>query len=304
MHRALVLIFCIIAIYSSIPVYSSPNQGALTPVVLWHGMGDTCCYSFSMGRLKDLIEKTLPGIYVHSLMIGADETDDEWNGFFMNVNDQITNAYQQLQNDSKLQNGFNAIGFSQGSQFLRGYVQRYNDPPIKNLISIGGQHQGVFGFPRCPGDNYTLCNWVRELLDIGAYVSYIQEYVVQAEYWQDPYNEDEYLKYSVFLPDINNEGAKKNDTYKKNLMSLQNFVMVKFLQDGMVQPIESEWFGFYKPGGIDTIIDLRDSQLYIEDWLGLQVMDKAGKLHFLSVYADHLKFTDDWFVENIVPYLK
>jgi len=80
--------------------------------------------------------------------------------------------------------------------------------------------------------------------------------------------------------------------------------MVKFLQDGMVQPIESEWFGFYKPGGIDTIIDLRDSQLYIEDWLGLQVMDKAGKLHFLSVDADHLKFTDDWFVENIVPYLK
>lgn len=60
----------------------------------------------------------------------------------MNVNDQIDFAAKQIAADPKLKNGFNAIGFSQGSRFLRAYVQRYNTPAVKNLISIGGQHQG------------------------------------------------------------------------------------------------------------------------------------------------------------------
>ena len=54
-----------------------------------------------------------------------------------------------------------------------------------NLISVGGQHQGVFGFPRCPGDNVTVCNYIRDLLRLGAYESFVQEHLVQAEYWHD-----------------------------------------------------------------------------------------------------------------------
>lgn len=36
----------------------------------------------------------------------------------MNVNKQIDNVCDQLAKDSKLQSGYNAIGFSQGGQFL------------------------------------------------------------------------------------------------------------------------------------------------------------------------------------------
>lgn len=103
-----------------------------------------------------------------------------------------------LKSDPKLQNGFNAVGFSQGGQFLRAYVERAihlnftyvpyssgcNDPPVKNLVSIGGQHQGVYGLPHCPGPNSTLCEWMREAIDLGVYLSAVQSYVVQAEYWQ------------------------------------------------------------------------------------------------------------------------
>ena len=63
--------------------------------------------------------------------------------------------------------------------------------------------------------------------------------LAQAEYWHDPLHEQEYRQVSVFLADINNEN-KVNATYKANLAKLQNFVMVKFLQDTMVQPKESE----------------------------------------------------------------
>lgn len=41
------------------------------PVVIWHGMGDSCCNPFSMGAVKKMIEDEVPGIYVHSLMIGG-----------------------------------------------------------------------------------------------------------------------------------------------------------------------------------------------------------------------------------------
>lgn len=39
---------------------------------------------------------------------------------------------------------YNAIGFSQGSQFLRAVAQRCPHG-MKTLISFGGQHQGVYG---------------------------------------------------------------------------------------------------------------------------------------------------------------
>ena len=40
------------------------------------------------------------------------------NGYFMNANDQVTLACSQIRSDTKLAYGYNAIGFSQGGQFL------------------------------------------------------------------------------------------------------------------------------------------------------------------------------------------
>ena len=31
-----------------------------------------------------------------------------------------------------------------------------------SLISVGGQHRGVYGVPRCLGANHTLCDVMRE----------------------------------------------------------------------------------------------------------------------------------------------
>jgi len=145
---------------------------------------------------------------------------------------------------------------------------------------------------------------VRELLDIGAYVGFVQDFLVQAEYWHDPTDEATYVSSCVFLPDINNEREAKNITYKENLISLNKFVMVKFTEDSMVQPIESEWFGYYTPGQAIETIPLNETDLYKEDWIGMKTLDGANKLEFLSVVGDHLQFSDQWFIENIVgPYL-
>ncbi|XP_042372879.1 palmitoyl-protein thioesterase 1-like, partial [Plectropomus leopardus] len=87
--------------------------------------------------------------------------------------------------------------------------------------------------------------------------------LVQAQYWHDPLNDDLYRKYSLFLADINQERVV-NETYKKNLQLLDKFVMVKFLQDTVVDPVDSEWFGFLKTGQAKETETLQESVLYKE----------------------------------------
>ena len=112
MKPVLTVVFAI-GLASTLASASTP-----TPVVLWHGMGDTCCNPESMGAIKKLIEQQIPGVYVLSLQIGSDVLEDEENGFFKNVNTQVTMVCAQLAADPQLANGYHSVGFSQGGQFL------------------------------------------------------------------------------------------------------------------------------------------------------------------------------------------
>lgn len=131
----------------------------------------------------------------------------------------------------------------------------------------------------------------------------MQEHLVQAQYWHDPIKEDVYRNFSIFLADINQERSI-NESYKENLMALKKFVMVKFFNDSIVDPVDSEWFGFYRSGQAKETIPLQETTLYTEDRLGLKKMDKAGKLVFLAKEGDHLQISKEWFTAHIIPFLK
>lgn len=277
----------------------SVKNDEYTPIVMWHGMGDSCCFSFSLGSIAKSLNESLPGVYVHSLRIGNNVIEDVTNGYFMHPDKQIEMACDLVKKDPLLQNGFNAIGFSQGGQFLRALVQRCPDIKMKNLISVGGQHQGVYGVPQCGSLNHTLCDYIRKLLSHAAYIEWVQDFLVQATYWHDPLHEAEYKNASTFLADINNE-VTINQDYIDRLDTLENLVMIKFEKDTMVQPVDSEWFGFYKPGQSEVVENLQESDIYQDERLGLRSMDENGKLRFLSVDGNHLRFEWDWFEENVV----
>ncbi|XP_014213008.2 palmitoyl-protein thioesterase 1-like [Copidosoma floridanum] len=245
-------VFCLMATIMATIVYSGVVAESPVPVVLWHGMGDSCCFSFSLGQIRTILEEHLPGVYVKSVKIGDSLVKDVENSYFKNVNDQVREVCEELENDKMLSDGFNAIGFSQGAQFLQCFTYRV-----------------------------------------------VQNHLVQAEYWHDPLNEDVYKQNSIFLADINNE-RNVNKTYIENLTRLKNFVLVKFDKDTMVQPVETEWFGFYSPGQAVQTEKLEDSAIYKEDRLGLADLQKSGRLHFLAVDANHLQFTDEWFVSDII----
>jgi len=137
-------------------------------------------------------------------------------------------------------------------------------------------------------------------LHIGAYVDLVQNTLVQAQYWHDPIHYDQYLEKSQFIADINNERSMKNETYKANLVKLENLVLVKNLDDTTVEPRETSHFEFYAPGQDKEILPLRESPLYLEDWIGLRTLDEAGKLVLLEIPGDHLQVSTDWLKSEII----
>ena len=68
-----------------------------------------------------------------------------------------------------------------GGQFLRAYVERYNDPPIHNLITFGSQHMGVSDIPKCHAYDL-LCQAARRIARSAAYTEWAQTNLIQVRY--------------------------------------------------------------------------------------------------------------------------
>lgn len=140
MYSCVLLLLCSI---SALYVDETAADGGKLPIVLWHGMGnftpvnrhtthnfaydddfglvsgDTCCFSFSLGGFTKTLKHLLGNeTYVKSIRIGNNMIEDYESGYFVHPNKQVEEACRQIASDEQLQNGYNAIGFSQGGQFL------------------------------------------------------------------------------------------------------------------------------------------------------------------------------------------
>ncbi len=122
---------------------------------------------------------------------------------------------------------------------------------MRNLVTMGGEHQGIFGIPDCPVEEEgSECDMLRQSLYPLSYNQIIQQRFVPAQvgtylrltvhkhkftplyskYWHDPLHEEDYAELSGYIADINNQGENKNETYKENLEKLDTFVMLKYTQ--------------------------------------------------------------------------
>lgn len=118
------------------------------PVVIYRGLNSTCCAGKAR-ELQDEIRALFPGIYVHSVQFAADLTTDRLYSIFDSASDQVARLCQQLSQIPALRRGFNAIGLSQGGLLMRAYVQRCNQPPVYNLITLGAPMDGITRLPGC-----------------------------------------------------------------------------------------------------------------------------------------------------------
>jgi palmitoyl-protein thioesterase len=307
------------------------------PIVVWHGMGDSCCADYSIGAVIKYIQSLVPEgeIFIHSIATGHNEAADISSSYFGLVDDQVDRVCDEIRAIPELQHGYTAVGFSQGGQFLRAVVQRcqHRGPVAHTLVTMGAQHEGIMDIPGCwePSFNSTpsyACRAVQKLLAAGAYNRWIQNRVIQAQYFKDPLHLDTYYRNSAFLADINAEAlprwggdasfptavgknklletekkavSARYDLYKNNLSSLQRLVLFMFDNDITVVPKESAHFGFFDG---EKLVPLIENKIYTEDRLGLKALDESGRLVIAHAPGFHMQFSLEWFFENVVePYL-
>jgi len=270
-------------------VLSIDNNDTPLPLIIWHGLGDNYAAD-GIASVAELVEKVNPGTFVYVIRLDEDATADRTATFFGNVTTQIEKVCADLAKHPILSTApaVDALGFSQGGQFLRGYIERCNFPPVRSLVTFGSQHNGISEFQACGATDW-VCHGAQGLLRSNTWSSFVQSRLVPAQYFRDPMQYEQYLDSSNFLADINNERVLKNKTYKENLEKLEQFVMYMFEDDETVIPKESGWFAEVE----DTkVTPLKERDIYKEDWIGLKTLDKKGALKFLTTPGGHMSLSD------------
>jgi palmitoyl-protein thioesterase len=96
-----------------------------------------------MQSLTKHTAKLLGDVYGTCVPTGDTQHEDTINGYFLDMNSSVERFSEKVKADSKLADGFYAIGLSQGNNVIRGYIAKHNDPPVKRFISINGVNAGV-----------------------------------------------------------------------------------------------------------------------------------------------------------------
>ena len=259
------------------------------PLIIWHGLGDNYAAE-GLAQVAKLAEEANPGTLVYIIRVDDNASADRTATFFGNVTVQLEKVCADLAAHPILSTApaVDALGFSQGGQFLRGYVERCNYPPVRSLVTFGSQHNGISEFQTCGATDW-LCKGAQGLLRSNTWSSFVQNRLVPAQYFRNPAEYDQYLEFSNFLADINNERELKNKTYKENLVKLERFVMYLFEDDETVIPKETSWFA--EVNGTE-VTPLQERDIYKEDWLGLKALDKKGALEFKTTEGGHMTLSD------------
>ncbi|RCH93890.1 hypothetical protein CU097_005218 [Rhizopus azygosporus] len=239
-------------------------------------MGDTCCSADSMGRMTVLLHKYLGNdTFVHSVSLAENEEEDRKAGYFGQINLQVDSICQKLAAIPELQNGYNAIGFSQAS---------------------------VSDIPNCMNQIDPFCGMMRFLVRSGAYSEYAQKNIVPTQYYRDPFSLIDYTTKCSFLPYNNNELQHKDSLkYKENMLSLEKLILIRFVQEEIVKPAQSAWFWVLNEN--NGLVPLEDQALYVYDWLGLRKLNETGRLEFLVAPGRHMQISDEYFEQIVRAYL-
>jgi palmitoyl-protein thioesterase len=288
-----------------VPLFSTidipKGKGSNFPTVTAHGMGDSC-FNAGMKQITQMIAQRT-GQYGVCVPTGNRLTDTT-NGFFMTMDKNVEIFAEKIKADPKLKNGFNCVGFSQGNSLCRGYIQKYNDPPVVTFLSVHGTVSGVAGFPNCNPDGLLgpVCKPLARLIGDASYTKLTQSLLFQIDYFRDPtrVNTTSYRTNSQ-LAQWNNEGLTVDKTINENFAKTKRFAMIKALKDTMVFPNEGEWWGHFEDGQQKKVLKMRETPWYKNDMFGLKTADEAGKILFNTTAGEHLQFTQEelmWWVDN------
>ncbi|CAF9942554.1 MAG: hypothetical protein ALECFALPRED_009815 [Alectoria fallacina] len=286
----------------STPVASSGDSSNL-PLVIWHGLGDNY-KAEGLQSIGELLNDTIGNTTTYYIRLDDDPSADRTATFLGNVTLQVQKVCDDLASHPILSKApaIDALGFSQGGQFLRAYVERCNNPRVENLVTFGSQHNGISEFQECVANDW-LCQTWRGVLKGNAWGSFSQGRLVPAQYYRDPEDLDNYLEYSNLLADINNERKVKNDTYNQNMKKLGKFAMYMFAEDTTVVPKESAFFSEVNTTS-EEVKRLQERDIYQEDWIGLRFLDEERRLEFKIAEGGHMQLSNNILTDAFNEYFK
>lgn len=270
-------------------------SSAAVPTAIFHGFGDSCYFP---GMYEFSVEiGSLTGAYAACIEIGWGTT----TSIFENFETQAEEACNKVLADPNFQGEFNVLGLSQGGLIARHIVERCpTKVQPRNLVTIGGPNMGVSGSPHC--NSGLFCELLNTIIDNLVYFERIQDNIGPAGYFRDPSDLQNYLKYSVFLPYLNNEKVENyTSTINDRFASLNGAMFVMFSNDTMIFPKETAWFHQLQADG--TITQVQDTDFYKNDYIGLRALNEAGKVEFVEWPGDHLQFSYARIQNEIAPFL-
>ncbi|KAL9615454.1 MAG: hypothetical protein Q9167_000132 [Letrouitia subvulpina] len=282
------------------PALEVPTAAPL-PLLVWHGLGDNY-KADGLRSIGDLADATNPGTFTYFIRVDDDASADRTATFLGNVSEQILKVCDDIAAHPilSLSPAVNGLGFSQGGQFLRAYIERCNKPPVSTLVTFGSQHNGISEFQKCSQNDWLCQSW-ESFLKSNTWTTFAQSRLVPAQYYRDPEDIESYLKNSNFLADINNERQKKNDTYRQNMKKLRRFAMYMFSEDVTVVPKETAYFSEVNTTS-NEVTKLQDRQIYKEDWIGLRSLDEAKRLDFRVAEGGHMQLSKELLIETFKEY--
>ncbi|EPY49496.1 palmitoyl protein thioesterase-dolichol pyrophosphate phosphatase fusion 1 [Schizosaccharomyces cryophilus OY26] len=278
------------------------HDGEQTPVVIWHGLGDSY-NSISLNSIVKRVEE-ITGAAVFVVHIGDSGFSDLKAGYIGNVQEQLDGVCAQLSTIEELKYGFHGIGVSQGGLFLRGLLETCDFVKIRTLLTVGSPHNGVFNFPGCSATNFFCQAASKSVLALGAWNSWVQAHIVQAQYFRTEKDFEKYLANSRFLARINNEIDHEDmSLYKKKMEQLDKLVLITFATDTIITPPESCAFG-WEDEDTGAPVPMKEHFGYLNDVLGLRTLDEQDKITSLIYPGFHLELSDKEMDDLIRIYLK
>ena len=270
------------------------------PIVIWHGLGDNY-NSSGIQNAVSLFQQIHPQSFVYNIYLDPNPSTDQQKSLFGDSIVELDFVCEQISQVPELQQGFDAVGFSQGGLFLRALAERCPSALVRTLVTFGSPHMGVMELPQCESPNDWLCRKKNELLRKQVWHDNIQKTVIPAQYFRDPYQYSSYLEHSHLLADINNERTV-NSTYKNKVSALEKLVLIAFEDDTTVIPKESAWF--YDINSVNgELIPFDKTTLYLNDFLGLESLSNENKIDFLSIPGRHMEIPETYLVDIARTYL-
>ncbi|XP_045535258.1 lysosomal thioesterase PPT2 homolog [Papilio machaon] len=240
------------------------------PVVLIHGI---MTGSGSMEIIKFRIQEKHPGTVVYNV-----NRFESWSSL-ETMWHQVLEIGQDVANiSSKHPEGINIIGYSQGGLVARGIIQTFPNITVDTFISLSSPQAGQYG----AGFLHVVFPGLVKETAYELFYSRLGQHTSVGNYWRDPYHQKLYETYNVYLPYINNHiKSKRSADFKANLLKVKRLVLVGGPDDQVITPWQSSQFGYYD--GNETVVEMRNQDIYVEDHIGLKSLDVAGRLHLLTV---------------------